>query len=571
VTDAASVLARRPSFLKASAYAGYEPALSIGFVAVAVVLACLVLALPGRSVLTIYTQDVMVYLDGAHRLLSGEVPNRDFHTPLGPLAYVLPAIGLHVSGTLGGAMPAATVAFAVLVAPILAYVCVSRLPLALTFVVSSYLILLAVAPNNPGEPGGLISYAMFYNRFCWVALSLLFLLYIPPKKAVPSRRWNVPDIVCGTALLLVMFYMKVSYAAVGVFFMACLCLYPRTSRFAVSALALSILLIAGIELAVWHSTLAYVADIALAAKASSLVREGISSLFRAAIMNIQALLLFLLIVGICSWKGARRADLLAYAFMVGSGLVILNQNFELIQNYQSFEVITLVPAAAISICMARRRESRAELRGNPYLAAGVLIFVLAAPYMINAGYALVMHARYGLASAKASDEVESLGNIVVREKIVGDLTDADGLRALYRQGSADLQQIGVLRTLRPRQNIYQTEYVRTVRDGMDLLASDPNLAGKVLVLDLSNPFSALLNRDPPRGDSSWFHYQRTFSEQANLPPDTLFADVSVVMEPKDPVDATTSQKLISLYGRYLQSNYVQVAESTYWRALVRTR
>jgi hypothetical protein len=43
------------------------------------------------------------------------------------------------------------------------------------------------------------------------------------------------------------------------------------------------------------------------------------------------------------------------------------------------------------------------------------------------------------------------------------------------------------------------------------------------------------------------------------------------MEPKDPVDPTTSQKLNAVYGSYLQSNYTQVAESTYWRALVRAR
>src|SRR5215218_7316973 len=61
----------------------------------------LLLALPGRTVTTAYVNDLFIFLDGAHRVMSGQVPNRDFHTALGPLVYYLPAAGLLLSGHLG--------------------------------------------------------------------------------------------------------------------------------------------------------------------------------------------------------------------------------------------------------------------------------------------------------------------------------------------------------------------------------------------------------------------------------------------------------------------------------------
>ena len=70
-------------------------------------LCALLLAGPGRTVTTAYVNDLFIFLDGAHRVASGQVPNRDFHTALGPLVYYIPAAGLLLSGHLGAAMPLA--------------------------------------------------------------------------------------------------------------------------------------------------------------------------------------------------------------------------------------------------------------------------------------------------------------------------------------------------------------------------------------------------------------------------------------------------------------------------------
>src|SRR3954454_10527292 len=98
-----------------------------GLILAIAALCALLLALPGQTVTTVYVNDLLIFLDGAHRIASGQVPNRDFHTALGPLVYYLPGAGYRLSGTFGGAMPAAMALAVAALAPVIAYVAASRL------------------------------------------------------------------------------------------------------------------------------------------------------------------------------------------------------------------------------------------------------------------------------------------------------------------------------------------------------------------------------------------------------------------------------------------------------------
>src|SRR5215208_3218275 len=106
----------------------------------------LLLALPGRTVTTAYVNDLFIFLDGAHRVVSGQVPNRDFHTALGPLVYYIPAAGLLLSGHFGGAMPLGTALFMVAVAPAMAHVLASRLRPAIALPFAAFLLLILAVP-----------------------------------------------------------------------------------------------------------------------------------------------------------------------------------------------------------------------------------------------------------------------------------------------------------------------------------------------------------------------------------------------------------------------------------------
>src|SRR3954462_2233474 len=67
----------------------------------------LALSLPGQTVTTRMLEPLFTIFDGIHRLNWGQVPNRDFHSALGPLSFYLPALGYRLSGSYGAAMPLA--------------------------------------------------------------------------------------------------------------------------------------------------------------------------------------------------------------------------------------------------------------------------------------------------------------------------------------------------------------------------------------------------------------------------------------------------------------------------------
>jgi hypothetical protein len=142
---------------------------------------------------------------------------------------------------------------------------------------------------------------------------------------------------------------------------------------------------------------------------------------------------------------------------------------------------------------------------------------------------------------------------------------ASALGEAMRAGVADTSMLNIVRQVRSRQPLAQTEYLTTLKDGAAALRADPSLAGPVFTLDLQNPFNAMLGRRPPRGDNSWNHYSRTFNEHSFLRPEQALADVQVIMDPKDPMEIYSEIYLKKNYGRYIAEHFRPAGESTYWR------
>ncbi len=53
--------------------------LVIGGLAASGLLIVLLLVVPNQTVITQHPYDLMIFLDAAHRIASGQVPNQDFH------------------------------------------------------------------------------------------------------------------------------------------------------------------------------------------------------------------------------------------------------------------------------------------------------------------------------------------------------------------------------------------------------------------------------------------------------------------------------------------------------------
>ncbi|HEU6441769.1 MAG TPA: hypothetical protein VFF38_05370, partial [Microvirga sp.] len=168
------------------------------FLLVVAATCALLLALPGQTVTTRYLNDLLLILDGAYRVTGGQIPNQDFHTPLGPLAYYLPAAGYVLSGSLGGAMPAAMGLVTLALSIPMLHVLGSRLHPFLALLFGVFLLMILAVPINLGEGITALTFAKFYNRIGWAALGILLIMYLRPRHL--HGRQDLLDILCAAAL-----------------------------------------------------------------------------------------------------------------------------------------------------------------------------------------------------------------------------------------------------------------------------------------------------------------------------------------------------------------------------------
>lgn len=513
----ASVWTNRPTFVAA--------------LVLAMAGACaLLLALPGQTVTTKYVNDLFIFLDGAHRIMAGQTPNRDFHSALGPLAFYLPAAGYWLSGSLGGAMPVGMALAILALAPAAAHIVSSRLQSAIAVPFAAFLLLVAAVPANLGEGIGALSFAMFYNRLGWAALGLLLIMYLQPRQ--PRPRQTLLDALCAALLVIFMLYMKVSYGLVGLAFLVLVVLASGQRGWAAATLA--IILAAGLAIeAVWRSSAAHVSDLLLAGRVSGHF-GGLDQLATVLLRNLADYVLFTLFAGLALWRTQHLRDVLFFGFCAASGFLLIKQNF------QSWGVVTLGAGAAVAAEAILRADGAAVGGRGRSLAAGVPLLLLALifPPTVHNAATLGLHA--GLAGLKRGQPFP--------------LPNFDRIRLvkLWTEGEYPVF----------------IRYLATLQDGAEALAGIDRKPARVLVLDFANPFSAGLGLDPPQGDSPWHHWDRTLNDANFLPPEELFRDVQVVMEPKWAVEAWTADGLRRVYSDYLARRYQQAHETADWKVYV---
>lgn len=515
----------------------------------------LILLLPGRVYLGNYSNDFMIFVDGAYRIMVGQIPNQDFHTPLGPIAFLLPGLGLWAGDSMGAMMPIATAVFTIVFAPLLLYVVATRLPLGWALVFGMFMLLLVIVPLNPGDPPHRTSFAMFYNRFCWAMLSTLFLMILRDKSGA-LRPWL--DATVMSALLLLMFYLKVNYAAVGLAFTLGLVFLRDSRRAALLALVMTAVGVLLIEL-FWAATGHYIADIRVAAQASGTWRGSVFTLGRYVIDNLPDFILVAGIMSVALLRGARTEYLLFALYMAAVGIVLLNQSA------QDVQIITLIPAALVAILAPGNISARD--RFWPTLVGALVIAALVIPPTARNILALGYESLKAAQAPSDDPFYEQLDGVVAQEGGTPELTPSLAvLREVYRTGTADVETVNMLRHSLRRQPITQTEYLRSLAEARNILQGDPKLGGRVYTFDMANPLNALAGRTPPTGVDAWNHVRRTFSPDNYRAPELEFANADVVMWPKMPVELTTFQAMRTLYGPYVESHYELVTESTYWRA-----
>ncbi len=495
-------------------------------------LLALLLVLPNQAVVSRYVNDLLIFLDGAYRVNQGQIPNRDFHTALGPLNFYLPALAARITGTLGTAMPVGMALLVVVLAPAVAHIVSSRLRPVLGIPFAAFVLLILAMPANLGEGIVDLSYGMFYNRIGWAALAALLLMHLRPTH--PRARQTLLDTLAASVLVTTMVFTKASYGAVGVGFLVLMLLDREGRRWALAAIG--VVLVAGFAVeGLWRGTAGHVADLRAAMLVSG--NRTPAELFDFVLRNLADYVLFGLLAGLSLWRTRSFRDILLYGFCAGAGLLLISQNF------QNWGIITLHAGAVVAAERLVRTMTTEDVvqRFSIPGAAPLLMLALILPTIVHAAATLALSAT--LATARVG---EPFG-----------LRNYDGLRHAFVWNPGDAFSNG--------------RYLATLREGAAALAAmDPPPRG-VFTLDFVNPFSSAADLPPPRGDTAWQHWGRNVNEYAFVPPEDLFRSVDVVMEPKVAIEGITGDNLRRIYDAYLTEHFEIARETTDWRIHRRTR
>ncbi|WP_227267999.1 hypothetical protein [Roseobacter weihaiensis] len=499
-------------------------------VVVTIAICSALLILPGATATSRYFNDLLIFLDGGYRVVEGQVPNRDFHTALGPLSFYLPGFGYWVTGNLGLAMPVGLAALMIVTAPIMIHVLGTRVRPLIAVPWAIFLLLLMITPVNTGEMVMNISFAMFYNRIGWALIGLLLIMHLRPER--PLRHQVACDTLAATALTLMMLYTKATYGVVALVFLFLMLLHPVQRRWAAAAILLTGLSGAVIEM-FWGGTRMHIADLAVASNVSAVLplRDYVVSLLETSGEYI----VFACLAGLALWQRGRFTDFLFYGFCLGAGYALLMQNF------QVRGIVTLLAGGVV----AAEHLSRQWRQGLTYSVdmmtrgAALLVIVLMLPVGLSSAAALGLHATMVATGA--------------------------GI-ALNTPNGKDIR---VVNTLDDGQFKFYANYAESLEKGVAVLESLSPPPTKVLVMDFVSPMTSLVGLNPPQGGTAWMHDGRNFDADFHFSADALLGGVDVIMIPKRPIAESTTDLMEELYGPYIGKHFKAVRQTRLWRVYQR--
>lgn len=499
-----------------------------------------------RTLLCAMEHDAFVYFDGAQRLIHGQRQHIDFHTPMGLLCNYIPYWGMQVADSIAGSMEWGSLIAGSFLLACGCYVFATRFSYGLAVPLLVYFCLFLVVPLGPEYHPDRISTSMFYNRFGWTALTFAFLYFVEPRSQ--NKTTMTLDAITLASFLLFMFYLKMSFALVGLVFLPLLFLGSSYNR-KLSVATLIVFCVGCGVVELFHGSLSgYIHDLAMTIKASGANRGG---MIPHLVANIREYVMAAIAVALACTTVTRRLYYLTYAgYVFAAGLAIIDQNTHI------RGVVCLLAVLAVSHELLRRSRSivpsessgaRHAIVLKSVICLALILVFLSRPIANRCSSMAIMRSVLGEVTNDLPGELQG---IVFTEDLSPSLAE----------DSEPEESVG--RTEVPEEN--RRGYLTTIVDGTKLLEQSRSADETVTVLDFVSPFSFILNIQPATGDHTCIHYGRTMNDSVVFPPEELLGGADIVMIPLLPRVPKTTRFLREVYGPYLEEHFEKAQESEYW-------
>ena len=511
----------------------------------------LMLVLPGTVLSRLMTWDLLYNFSGAWQMYSGHVAHVDFHDPLGSLYFWPTALGFRLVGLNAFAFIAGEVivASAMFVAATMASI--RRLPLLPAIIFVVFVTQLVLMPVNVGDLIDDFTFAMSYNKYGWAALIVISLILFVP----PHHQSNVPwqDILVAGALIVAMFYLKITYFLVASGELAVALLISRHIRgWGVLWVAVGAAIVVN-AISPWNW--AYLADIGDAI-ASGAVRSNWRQLVIALFANSTKIAIYVAAVlgSLALWQSGQ-APLripLAIALLLAASIFVLSQNAQL-RGLPLCVTAVFILVAHIARCSA--------LRTKPSSAYALLALLTIPCFDIAA--AVASSVSYAHVARKDTTRYE-ITSTNLRGLSVPLNTHAMPQGFSHNTPALERTWLSRARNMGGSHVMSQVHYLETILEAVELFRSDLMRPGAVLIVDQVNPLPYALGRAPPRGGNLWMGlgYPRQ-------PADKVFGDVDYVLIPKFSTLHELTDDYLEIYREYLSRNYAIKLVSNSWTVLAR--
>ncbi len=417
--------------------------------------------------------DTPSYLDGAWRILHGQVPHRDFYYYSGDITFYVALLGMKLGLPGIGSILYGNL-FVMLLTGFGGMLLLQRRTSAFyTCLFSVFLATLAVTPRALGDSFDYLSYAMTYNRYGEAALALMGIaLFLPIDPAARRGPADWAESVFIGICLPILLFCKTNYLTVsaGLIFIACL-----LRRFSVIHIVVVLLSAAfGFWLAfdLTHIPVSAMrSDYAIMMASQSLITRLPSVAVQAA-KGIGPLLLLVLLASEIAGRGSDARPVWKPYFLVA--LIFGSEVLLVASNAQRGELPLLCLAALYCVdCI--RRQSQPETDATPFAAVrnvGGALFLLV--FVLPTFGTDLMSMRYAVHRSAPSEYVtaEELRDTPLRD---------------YRFA------------LRGTRYAEMSNYVAWMNEGVELLRRHADPQMRLACFLFANPFHIALDLPPQEG------------------------------------------------------------------------